>query len=57
MKTVGKYFGGCVSEICIRQAEDKTGILRTTIGQCCNGKVKTAGGYHWEYADMGSDRS
>ena len=32
-------------------AQAQTGILRTTIGQCCNGKVKSAGGYHWKYVD------
>ena len=35
----------------ISEAELKTGIRRTSIGHCCNGKQKTAGGYHWKYVD------
>ena len=31
------------------QAERQTGIARQSIGACCNGKRKTAGGYHWQY--------
>ena len=31
------------------QAERQTGIARQSIGACCNGKRKTAGGYQWKY--------
>lgn len=27
-----------------------TGISKQNISACCNGKRKTAGGYHWEFA-------
>ena len=30
-------------------ASRKTGILQGSICQVCNGKLKSAGGYHWEY--------
>lgn len=33
----------------IHQAEKKTGISHSTISNCCNGKGKTAGGFHWEF--------
>lgn len=33
----------------IHQAETKTGISHSTISNCCNGKGKTAGGFHWEF--------
>ena len=33
----------------VSHAARATGICRTTIGFCCNGKLKTAGGYHWEF--------
>ena len=33
------------------EAEDKTGIDSSTIGKCCRGKRKTAGGYTWRYAE------
>jgi hypothetical protein len=32
------------------EAEKLTGISRCTIGYCCKGKLKTAGGYIWQYA-------
>ena len=31
------------------QAEQQTGISRSSIGSCCKGKCKTAGKYHWEF--------
>ena len=31
------------------QASKATGIARQHIGACCNGKRKSAGGYHWQY--------
>ncbi len=33
----------------IQEASEKTGINRHCIGNCCSGKQKTAGGYHWKY--------
>ena len=30
-------------------AEKETGVPRQRIYQCCVGKTKTAGGYHWRY--------
>ncbi len=35
----------------IKDAEEMTGINRHGIGNCCSGKQKTAGGYHWEYVE------
>lgn len=34
----------------LKEAERQTGINAINIGRCCRGKVKTAGGYIWEYA-------
>lgn len=34
----------------ISEAERKTGIFNQSIVQCCKGKLKTAGGFIWEYA-------
>ena len=31
------------------QASKATGIARQSIGACCNGKRKSAGGRHWKY--------
>ena len=31
--------------------QDKYGISRSNITACCKGRLKTAGGYHWRYAD------
>nr|DAN91928.1 MAG TPA: HNH endonuclease [Caudoviricetes sp.] len=30
-------------------ASENTDILRSNLSNCCNGKRKTAGGYHWKY--------
>lgn len=35
----------------VTQASTVTGIGRSAIGQCCNKKSKTSGGYIWKYAD------
>jgi len=35
----------------IRQAEINTGISHSTISNCCNGKGKTAGGFHWKFVE------
>jgi len=34
---------------CIREVERQLNIIHTSICKCCEGKIKTAGGYHWEY--------
>ena len=34
----------------ITDASIELNINNGTIGQCCRGKLKTAGGYHWKYA-------
>lgn len=31
------------------QAQRKTGVSQGNISSCCNGRYKTAGGYHWQY--------
>lgn len=36
---------------CIMEATRKTKINNADIGQCCKGKLKTAGGYKWKYED------
>lgn len=33
-----------------QEAQEKTGIMRQTIGKCCLKKRKKAGGYCWEFA-------
>ena len=33
----------------LREAERQLGIPATNISKACKGKIKTAGGYHWEY--------
>jgi hypothetical protein len=33
----------------IREAERQTNISRSSIGEVCSGKRKSAGGYHWKY--------
>ena len=35
----------------IKEAERQTGISQGNISKCCNGKRKTAGGFHWEFVD------
>lgn len=37
----------------IVEAATQTGISNGSIGQCCRGKLKTAGGYRWKYAKQG----
>lgn len=32
-----------------KDIEGYNGIYQTCISDCCNGKQKTAGGYHWEF--------
>lgn len=33
------------------EAERQTGISNSNISECCRGKRKTAGGYHWKYVN------
>lgn len=33
-----------------KEASAQTGVNKSHITQCCKGRRKTAGGYHWEYA-------
>lgn len=33
------------------EAEESIGVVRENIGRAANGRRKTAGGYHWKYAD------
>lgn len=35
----------------LTQATRETGVLQPTISGCCYGDRKTAGGYHWRFAD------
>lgn len=34
----------------LREAERLIGISHQSISECCKGRQKTAGGYHWKYA-------
>ena len=34
---------------CIKDVEKKYGFFATNISRCCNGKLKTVKGYHWEF--------
>lgn len=34
----------------IKEAGATVGITDTNITNCCKGRIKTAGGYHWKYA-------
>lgn len=34
-----------------KQAQDELGASAAHIGECCKGKRKTAGGYHWKYPE------
>ena len=36
---------------CAKSAQEELGIDRMSIGKVCRGKRKTAGGFHWRYAD------
>ena len=36
---------------CAKSASLALGIDNSDIGKACKGKLKTAGGYHWRYAD------
>lgn len=35
-----------------REVERLLNICSSSISQCCNGKLKTAGGYHWKYVEV-----
>lgn len=34
---------------CVRDVERQLNIIHSSISKCCNKKIKTAGGYHWEF--------
>lgn len=36
---------------CAKRVEEELGIWGSAICQACKGKIKTAGGFHWRYAD------
>ena len=36
---------------CAKRVEEELGIWETSIIKVCKGKGKTAGGFHWKYAD------
>ena len=36
---------------CITSAQEQLGIWRSVIAKVCKGKQKTAGGFHWKFAD------
>lgn len=38
-----------ITYLSAREAERQTGISRTSIGRCCRGEQKTAGGSTWEF--------
>lgn len=44
MNIIAEYVGA-------REAGRKTGYNQSNITKCCNGKVKTAGGYIWRYKE------
>lgn len=33
------------------EVERQTGIPQSSISMCCNGKIKTCGGFHWRYVN------
>ena len=33
-------------------ARQNKGVFRSNIGHCCNGKIKTTGGYKWSYKPL-----
>ena len=33
----------------VNEASKSVGLTPAAIGNCCSGKRKTAGGYHWKY--------
>lgn len=35
----------------VKEASEATGALLSSICNCCRGRSKTAGGYHWKYVD------
>lgn len=43
-KVVAEFYG-------THEAHRKTGINQQHICECCNGKLKTAGGYQWKYKE------
>jgi len=44
IETQQSYYG-------LREASRQTGIDASGIGKVCQGKAKTAGGFHWQYIE------
>ena len=54
LKPVNQYFlcGNFINTyLTAKEAFEKTGVSRSGICNCCKGKIKTAGGYIWRYAN------
>ena len=54
LKPVNQYslYGSLISTyLTAKEAFEKTGVSRSGICNCCKGKIKTAGGYIWRYAN------
>lgn len=52
-KSVIKYdlkMNKIATYVTIKEAGIKNNICAKSIGKCCNGKIKTSGGYIWKYA-------
>ena len=43
-KTIAEYTSGT-------EASNTTGIYKSSISSCCNGKRRSAGGYGWRFKD------
>ena len=55
-----KRHKGCKKTRCVEtniiypsanEAARQTGLKQSSISNCCNGKAKTTGGFHWEYVE------
>ena len=44
-KIINKFYG-------IKDAEQKTGVRASNICNCCNHKIKSAGGFVWKYGEI-----
>lgn len=41
----------------LAEAAESVGLKSTTVRSACTGKIKTAGGFRWRYADTNADRA
>ena len=49
---IDKYNGTIIKEWgCIKEVERALGIFQSSIVACCKGRLKTAGGFIWQYVD------